>query len=99
IVSSCIVLLMLETTFEAVKQLKKLMALYDANTQLTKKNVEDVCANSLLPLVFYQVCQEEEICNVFSTVVKAFTTVLEGSRWDLLPLRDSKARTSVDQVR
>uniref|UniRef100_A0A3B5B4K9 Uncharacterized protein n=1 Tax=Stegastes partitus TaxID=144197 RepID=A0A3B5B4K9_9TELE len=86
IVSSCIVLLMLETTFEAVKQLKKLMALYDANTQLTKKNVEDVCANSLLPLVFYQVCQEEEICNVFSTVVKHKTVVRKNKKLASKPL-------------
>uniref|UniRef100_A0A3P8TX21 Guanylate cyclase activator 2B n=1 Tax=Amphiprion percula TaxID=161767 RepID=A0A3P8TX21_AMPPE len=42
---------------EAVKQLKKLFNLDEKIPELTKKDVEDVCANRDLPQVFKSVCQ------------------------------------------
>uniref|UniRef100_A0A3Q1BFC5 Guanylate cyclase activator 2B n=1 Tax=Amphiprion ocellaris TaxID=80972 RepID=A0A3Q1BFC5_AMPOC len=55
---------------EAVKQLKKLFNLDEKIPELTKKDVEDVCANRDLPQVFKPVCQEEGRQAVFSNLVR-----------------------------
>uniref|UniRef100_A0A3P8TWS5 Guanylate cyclase activator 2B n=1 Tax=Amphiprion percula TaxID=161767 RepID=A0A3P8TWS5_AMPPE len=55
---------------EAVKQLKKLFNLDEKIPELTKKDVEDVCANRDLPQVFKSVCQEEGRQAVFSKLGK-----------------------------
>uniref|UniRef100_A0A3Q1B2M7 Guanylate cyclase activator 2B n=1 Tax=Amphiprion ocellaris TaxID=80972 RepID=A0A3Q1B2M7_AMPOC len=62
---------------EAVKQLKKLFNLDEKIPELTKKNVEDVCANRDLPQVFKPVCQEEGRQAVFSKLVRIPLDVCE----------------------
>uniref|UniRef100_A0A3P8TXP1 Guanylate cyclase activator 2B n=1 Tax=Amphiprion percula TaxID=161767 RepID=A0A3P8TXP1_AMPPE len=61
----------------AVKQLKKLFNLDEKIPELTKKDVEDVCANRDLPQVFKSVCQEEGRQAVFSTLVRIPLDVCE----------------------
>uniref|UniRef100_A0A3P8TSA3 Guanylate cyclase activator 2B n=1 Tax=Amphiprion percula TaxID=161767 RepID=A0A3P8TSA3_AMPPE len=62
---------------EAVKQLKKLFNLDEKIPELTKKDVEDVCANRDLPQVFKSVCQEEGRQAVFSKLVRIPLDVCE----------------------
>uniref|UniRef100_A0A3Q1CGY0 Guanylate cyclase activator 2B n=1 Tax=Amphiprion ocellaris TaxID=80972 RepID=A0A3Q1CGY0_AMPOC len=62
---------------EAVKQLKKLFNLDEKIPELTKKDVEDVCANRDLPQVFKPVCQEEGRQAVFSKLVRIPLDVCE----------------------
>uniref|UniRef100_A0A3Q0RTM6 Guanylate cyclase activator 2B n=1 Tax=Amphilophus citrinellus TaxID=61819 RepID=A0A3Q0RTM6_AMPCI len=55
---------------EAVKQLKKIVALDDnVGRHLDTNTVRAVCANPLLPQVFRPVCQRDEAGAVFSNLL------------------------------